>query len=74
MNSNGEWVLTPSNTWNQYKEYKQMKARLEKMNVVNDPAERVVKDIQDFVKTTNGQEHQDHVIRIGQKQRKSFGK
>ena len=45
-----------------------------KMNVVNDPAERVVKDIQDFVKTINDQEHRDHVIRVGQKQRKSFGK
>ena len=42
-----------------------MKARLEKMNVVNDPAEQVVKDIQDFVKTTNDQEHPDHVIRVG---------
>ena len=51
-----------------------MEARLEKMNVVNDPAERVVKDIHDFVKTTNDQEHRDHVIRVGQKQRKSFGK
>ena len=74
MNSNGEWVQTPSNTWHQYKKYKQMKARLETMNVVNDPAERVVKDIQDFIKTTNDQEHRDHAIRVGQKQKKSFGK
>ena len=51
-----------------------MEARLEKMNVVNDPAERVVKDIQDFVKTTKDQEHRDHVIIVGQKQRKLFGK
>jgi len=44
------------------------------MTVVNDPAERLVKDMQDFVSLTTDEERQDAIITIARRQRKKIGK
>ena len=44
------------------------------MQVVNDPAERAVKDIQDFVMLTQDKEHRDNIIMVAREQRKKFAK
>lgn len=48
LGSNGEWLTLPPAQWNTHAEYLSMREVLTNLAVVNDAAERGVKDIQDY--------------------------
>ena len=74
MQSEGQWLTLPVHMWQSNQNYNEMQDRIKKMTVVNDPAERVVKDMQDFVSLTTDKERRDAIITIARRQRKKFGK
>ena len=51
-----------------------MKERVDKINVVNDPAEREVKDIQEYVLLTKDPEYRDDIITVSRAERRKLGK
>ena len=55
-------------------EYVKLKDDINKMQVVNDPAERAVKDIQDFVMLTHDKEYRDNIVTVARTGRKKFAK
>ena len=56
MRSEGQWLSLPVDTWHSNRNYIEMKEQVKRMTVVNDPAERVVKDMQDFVSLTTDEQ------------------
>ena len=74
MQSEGQWLTLPVHMWQSNQNCNEMQDRIKKMTVVNDPAERVVKDMQDFVSLTTDKERRDAIITIARRQRKIFGK
>ena len=55
-------------------DYVRMKERVDKISVVNDPAERVVKDIQEYVLLTNDPVYRDEIITVSRSERRKLGK
>ena len=64
MRSEGQLLSLPVDTWHSNRNYIEMKEQVKRMTVVNDPAERVVKDMQDFVSLTTDEERRDAIITI----------
>jgi len=60
--------------WRSNQNYNDMQEKIKRMTVVNDPAERVVKDMQDIVSLTTDEERRDAIITIARRQRQKFGK
>ena len=52
LEANGEWLNTPVNEWDRDEEYDAIKTLLKDLKVVNDPAERCIKDIQEYCNRT----------------------
>ena len=46
----GQWLATPPHQWLEDQQYRDMMLVVENLAVVNDAAERGVKDIQDYAK------------------------
>ena len=74
MRSEGQWLTLPVHMWRSNQNYNDMQEKIKSMTVVNDPAERVVKDMQDFVSLTTDEERRDAIITIARRQRQKFGK
>ena len=69
-----EWLNDSPEVWNSAKEYKDLETKMQKLTVVNDPAERVIKDIQDYFNLTSDKDYREDIIRISQKRCKEFKK
>ena len=52
LNGHGDWLHLPVAEWETDQEYVKMKAVLKDLKVINDPAERCIKDIQDYFDLT----------------------
>ena len=74
MQSDGSWLETPVENWQMDQDYVRMKERVDKINVINDPAERVVKDIQEYVLLTNDTVYRDDIITVSRAERRKLGK
>jgi len=74
MQSDGLWLSTSVKDWHLSEDYMKMKGKVERMTVVNDLAERAVKDIQDCVGLCHDKERRDEVITVARAQRRKFGK
>ena len=74
IQSDGSWLGTPVESWNMDQDYVRMKERVDKINVVNDPAEREVKDIQEYVLLTKDPEYRDDIITVSRAERRKLGK
>jgi hypothetical protein len=74
MQSDGSWLEAPVESWPMDPDYVRMKERVDKISVVNDPAERVVKDIQEYVLLTNDPVYRDEIITVSRSERRKLGK
>ena len=74
MQSDGSWLETPVENWQMDQDYVRMKERVDKIDVINDPAERVVKDIQEYVLLTNDTVYRDDIITVSRAERRKLGK
>ena len=50
LSANGEWLDLPVEEWENNEEFQRIKSTLSDLKVVNDPAERCIKDIQEYCK------------------------
>ena len=74
MQSDGLWLEAPVENWRMDEDYVRMKERVEKITVVNDPAERVVKDIQEYVSLTHDPEYREDIIAVSRAEQRKMGK
>ncbi len=64
LGAEGEWLYEDPAIWSDYEEYQQCKAICDDLAVVNDAAERAVKDVQDCAQMSRDPQHRDTVILV----------
>lgn len=69
IDANTDWLNEPSDTWNDIPAYQDLKEFCKNIEVVNDVAERAVKDCQDYAKKAATRELRDHMITVAQDHR-----
>ena len=57
-----EWLNLPVEEWDTHEELKKIKSILSDLNVVNDPSERCIKDIQEFCKLSLGPSYREDIL------------
>ena len=62
LSANGEWLQRDPDEWDKDEEFKRMQTFLQDLKVVNDLAERCVKDVQDYKDMTKDSKHRDEII------------
>ena len=64
FNLNVVWMELPPAQWDMNAEYNQFKNIVDNLNVVNDSAERAVKDVSDFADYSQNRIRRDDVVRV----------
>ena len=64
MDAEGAWLTLPVHTWEQNHEYLRLQSFLSDLEVVNDAAERCIKDIQDYRNVANDSIHREEVLLV----------
>ena len=59
------WLEFPASTWEHYESYRSLRDYLQDMEVVNDAAERAVKDVGEFARMTRNEGDRDDIILVG---------
>ena len=72
LDCEGEWLERDASEWGDDDEYLEMLDLFHDLKVVNDLAERCVKDMEEFVDTTKDVEHRDNVLLVATDHRKIF--
>ena len=72
MNADGRWLSDDVERWELDDEFKFMQNLLFDLKVVNDLAERCVKDVEDFANASKDPEHRDNVILVATDHRGLF--
>lgn len=67
-----KWLEQPASKWNEYANFRKMKESIENISVVNDPAERSVKLIEDFAcKVTKDEKQRQYLLQCVEDHRKN---
>ena len=72
LGANGAWLNTDPGEWLSDEEYQRMSNFIRDLKVVNDLAERCVKDIQDYKNTANDAVHRDEILTVASDHRGVF--
>ena len=64
LNVDVTWMAHPPHQWNQYDGFRRFCTYVENMNVVNDAAERAVKDVTEFANYCQDPDRRDDVIKV----------
>ena len=64
LNADGLWLQSDPENWDNCEEYKRMESILSDLKVVNDLAERCIKDVQDFKDVTTDSTYRDEVLLV----------
>ena len=72
LNANGEWLKDDVDDWGDNEEYGKMKHLLMDLKVVNDLAERCVKDVEDYANASKDPEHRDNILLVATDHRGLF--
>lgn len=72
LNADGRWLSDDVERWELDDEFKFMQNLLFDLKVVNDLAERCVKDVEDFANASKDPEHRDNVILVATDHRGLF--
>ena len=70
--ANEAWLNTDPGEWLKAEEYQRMSNFIRDLKVVNDLAERCVKDIQDYKNTANDAVHRDEILTVASDHRGVF--
>ena len=70
--ANGEWLREPVDDWDSDDEYVRMRDILRDLKVVNDPAERCIKDIQEYCDLTMDPTYKEDILVVATDQRDIF--
>lgn len=62
LGNDGGWLGLPPDQWEANAEFQQMASTLRNMAVVNDAAERGVKDVQDYANAARGGDQRDNIV------------
>ena len=69
-----DWLMLPSDDWEQNDEYKKMKTLISSPSVVNDPAERGVKDVQDYANASRDGNYREQIVLVSNSYRSRIPK
>ena len=69
LGTNGAWLTMPPDQWSTNQEYNDMRDIVTKLEVVNDVAERVVKDIQDYTDAARDGAYREQIILVSNSHR-----
>ncbi len=69
-----EWLMLPSDDWDQNYEYKKMKDLVSSLSVVNDAAERGVKDVQDYANASRDGNYRERIVLVSNSHRSKIPK
>ena len=69
LETNGAWLALPANQWNTDAEFSEMLAVVKNVAVVNDAAERGVKDIQDYANAARDGAHKGRIVLVSNSHR-----
>jgi hypothetical protein len=69
LDMEGGWLGSPAGTWQEDEEYKHMAAIVCHIPVVNDAAERSVKDIQDYASVAKDGKHRENIMLVSNSHR-----
>ena len=72
LNANGEWLEDDVEDWQDNEEYGRMKHLLMDLKVVNDLAERCVKDVEEYANASKDPEHRDNILLVATDHRGLF--
>ena len=72
LGASGHWLALPPNQWEDNDEYRNMKSVVSNIAVVNDAAERSIKDIQDFANTSNDSGRREDIVLVTESNRRSL--
>ena len=72
LNANGEWLEDDVEDWQDNEEYVRMKHLLMDLKVVNDLAERCVKDVEEYANASKDPEHRDNILLVATDHRGLF--
>ena len=72
LNSDGHWLSTDVHNWQNDPDYKRVESCLKDLKVVNDLAERCVKDIQAYAKQARDSQYQEDIIIVATDHRSIF--
>ena len=64
MEANTQWLAEPVATWMDNDNYVHLKEFCRDIQVVNDAAERAVKDVAEYAQMTRDPKHRDNVILV----------
>ena len=69
---NASWLSKPTASWGEYEDYKKLKHFVENLVVVNDCAERSIKDITEFKDVTRDPEQREYILQVADYHRAQF--
>ena len=69
LENNGSWLNEPPAEWNLNEEYVDMKSIISSLSVVNDTAERGIKDIEDYANSAKDGQERDQIILVSNSHR-----
>ena len=69
LGNNGAWLTMPPDQWSTNQEYNDMRDIVTKLEVVNDVAERGVKDIQDYADAARDGAYRERIILVSNSHR-----
>lgn len=69
LHSDGAWLTQEPADWNSDEEYLRMEKILSSISVVNDTAERGVKDVEDYANSSKDSEHRGRIVLVSNSHR-----
>ena len=72
LEANGEWMDREVQNWSEDAEYRHIKGLLSDLKVVNDLAERCVKDVEDYANASSDKDHRDNILLVATDHRGIF--
>ena len=69
LGANGGWLRMPVEQWENDQEFQEMKSIVAKVEVVNDCAERCIKDIQEFANASRSEDQRRRIILVSNSHR-----
>ena len=69
LENDGTWLNEPPAEWNLNEEYVDMKSIISSLSVVNDTAERGIKDIEDYANSAKDGQERDRIILVSNSHR-----
>ena len=72
LDANGAWLNSDPTEWENVEEYQRMYNFVRELKVVNDLAERCVKDIEEYKNMAKDSEHRDEILTVASDHRGVF--